>query len=126
LRGFTLIELIVAIAIVAILAAIAIPAYTSHVQKSRRADAKAELSLLAQAMERCYTAQNRYDHASCPQPGDIGRDTERYRIRVSAVTATTFSLTAAPTGGQTSDACGTLGLDQTGAAFPSSPNYCWQ
>ncbi len=63
-RGFTLIELMIVVAVIAILAAIAYPSYQDSVRKSRRADAKAALLDLAQFMERNYTTANRYDQNS--------------------------------------------------------------
>lgn len=59
--GFSLIELVVAVAVVAILARIAYPAYLDSVRKSRRADAKSVLLQASQWMERFYTENNRYD-----------------------------------------------------------------
>ena len=60
MRGFTLIELMIAVAVVGILAAIAYPSYQEHVRKARRADAQTALLELAQFMERHYTANGRY------------------------------------------------------------------
>lgn len=59
-RGFTLIELMIVVAIVAILASIMLPAYQDQVRKSRRADAKAALTELSGFMERFYAANNGY------------------------------------------------------------------
>ena len=53
--GFTLIELMIVIGIVAVLAAIAYPAYTQFVMQANRTDATKTLQLAAQAMERCYS-----------------------------------------------------------------------
>ena len=60
-RGFTLMELMIVVAIIGILAGIAYPTYQDSVRKSRRADAEAVLLELAQWMERFYTENNRYD-----------------------------------------------------------------
>ena len=59
-KGFTLLEVIVAVAIVAILAAIAYPSYQSSVRKSRRADAEGALVGLSNAMERQFTVNSTY------------------------------------------------------------------
>ncbi len=71
MKGFTLIELMIAVAIVGILAGIAYPSYVNHVKKSRRADATVALLGLANAMERRYTETNSY----CNAAGAGGSDT---------------------------------------------------
>ena len=65
-KGFSLIELVIAVAIVGILAAIAYPTYQEQVRKGKRTDATSSLLELAQRLERCYTQNNAYDHADCP------------------------------------------------------------
>lgn len=59
-RGFTLIELMITVAIIAILSAVAFPAYTSYIQKGRRAEAKTALTDLLQQQERFLTQRNCY------------------------------------------------------------------
>jgi len=124
-NGFTLIELMVTVAIVGILAGIAYPSYQDSVMKSRRADAKGALLGLANAMERHFTARNTYLGAgtidgdtgsptifSATSPVDGG--TPYYNLTINAATASTYTLHAAPTGAQANDKCGTLSLTQTG------------
>lgn len=113
--GFTLIELMIVIAIVGILAAIAYPSYTRQMQQSRRADCEGVMMQLAAAMERDFSRNNAYRDIitlgnfpnQCPLTG-----TPTYGLSVPAVAATTYTLQAAPVAGgpQASDACGTLTL----------------
>lgn len=121
--GFTLIEIMIVVAIVAILASIALPAYQEHVQKSRRVDAQTAMLELAQFMEREYTKNNSYAGLTLPS-AVTSRVSTYYGITLSAQTAQTYTLQAAPTSKQSADKCGTLTLAHTGARTPTSDN-CW-
>jgi type IV pilus assembly protein PilE len=133
--GFTLIELMITVAIVGILASIAIPSYQGSVMKSRRADAQGALLGFANAMERYFTVNNKYTGAavgggntgvptifSVTSPVDGG--TPYYNLTISAATASSYTLSAAPIGFQASDTCGTLTITQTGAKSPTTTG-CW-
>ena len=118
-RGFTLIELMIVAAIVAIVSAIAYPAYTDSVRKSRRADAKAAMLENAQFMERVLVENKTYQPGGATptlpitqSPKDGGAT--YYDLTLSAATAITFTLRAAPKGAQASDKCGKLELMHTG------------
>ena len=132
-RGFTLIEVMIVVAVVAILAAIALPSYQDSVRKSRRGQAKADLLELVQMLERAYSTDRTYARYSTlasplnqsPRDGDA-----RYTISIEDVTATTYTLTATPQGGQVNDSrCGTLTINQLGAKTISSTTgtvaECW-
>ncbi len=149
-RGFTLIELIVAMVIAAILAAIAIPAYSSFVRKGRRTDAKSALLDLASLEERYFTTNNTYSSAasdlgygSAAWPITVGSN--YYQINQPQVTTATaptatapagapasYSITAAAIGDQANDTdCATFTIDSAGdqtastAGNAASPS-CWQ
>ncbi len=128
-RGFTLIEVMVVAAIIALLASIAYPSYNNYVLRTRRAEGKEFLMRVAAAQERYFTTMNRYGSLS-----DVGFASNTSENGYYAITATlansdqTYSLQAAPAGGQTSDQCGDLSLTNTGAKSFSgaeSNGRCW-
>ena len=132
--GFTLIELMIAIAVVAILATIAIPSYQNYILKSGRADAKAALYGVAQTLERCYTRFSAYNDDDCAlsESEKIMSENEKYEVTVTTLNANDFLLTAEPQGGQTKDSeCGDFTLDHTGqkgakgGTEPAIIEKCW-
>lgn len=138
-NGFTLIELMVTVAIVGILAGIAYPSYQDSVMKSRRADAKGALLGFANAMERHFTQNNTYLGAGTTggntgtptifsTTSPVGGGTPYYNLTLNVATANTYTLNAAPTGVQANDKCGTLSLTQTGVRGVSTSvavTDCW-
>lgn len=125
--GFTLIELVIVVAIVAILTAIAVPAYNDQVRKSRRADGKAVALQMVQALERWHTVKNTYAGYTGTMESPSGDANPHYEIEASDLTVTTYTVTATPQGGQADDKCGTITVDQAGAKTPTGGDLddCW-
>ena len=143
-QGFSLIEIMIVVAILGIVAAIAVPSYMDYVQKGKRADAKVELLRLAQ-MQESYFVQNMSYASTLAQLGLVGTVTSEqgeYVITLppasltpngcggtSANACTGFSLNAAPQGSQIADTgCGAFTLSNTGARTVSgyhTAQECW-
>jgi len=151
LRGFTLIEMMIVAAVIAILAAIAYPAYTEQMRKSQRAEGKAALMRAAQLLERSFTQNGSYpsgaaalatlygaasgtsvySHPDSPMSASLGK----YRIEylpAAGVAPVEFELRATPQVHAISDAdCPTIGIDSRGRRLVSgSPaaaaSRCWR
>jgi type IV pilus assembly protein PilE len=126
-QGFSLIELLIVIAVIGILAAIAVPSYNRYVLRSHRAEAKNMLMATAQRLEQNYTLSGSYAQTQGSAVNDIINATiiawgfgqeplngpARYNLTFAAnnPTANTFVLLATPVGGQAADTCGVLLLD---------------
>ncbi|WP_415882683.1 type IV pilin protein [Neptuniibacter sp. QD34_54] len=128
--GFTLIELMIAVAIIGIIASVAYPSYLSYLRDSRRADAEGVLIEMSQWMERQYTVDGSYNADGTPtlpiQKSPRDGSATHYQIAITAIDADSFTLTATAQGGQTQEECGNLTLTQTGARGSSGPGTrCW-
>ncbi len=143
--GLTLIELLIAVSIVGILAAIAYPSYQNYISQGSRAEAKGVLLETAQFMERNYTTNGCYhrNDNSCASAANLtlpfsqAPKTGTATYNVTATYSTTapctlgqcYTLSAAPTGRMTGDECGTLTLTHTGTkgqAGGATQAQCWE
>ena len=136
IQGFTLMELLIAVAIVGILASVAYPSYLDSVTKARRSDGQAKLLEVAQRLERFYTENNTYTtdltDLSYAAAGAVDSDEGFYSVAVAAAAggiAGGYILTATAQNAQASDAkCGNLSLSSTGVKGESgsgSAADCW-
>ena len=117
-RGFTLIELMIAVAIVGILAAVAYPAYLDQIRKSRRAEAQSALMNIATRQQQMLLDSRSYaatlSALNITVPASVQAN-YTLSLTVDSTTVPLFTATAAPLGKQVADKCGTLGVTQTGA-----------
>ncbi|AYQ30121.1 MULTISPECIES: type IV pilin protein [unclassified Polaromonas] len=149
--GFTLIEIMIVVAIVGLLAAIALPSYQSYIARGNRAAARVALSQAAQYMQRFYAANDRYDadrtgtqtiwatmpptFMKAPADGTALYEISNTGTNPSTATASTFTLIMRPvsTASMVNDKCGGFTLTQAGvkgitAAAPTAALIaeCWR
>lgn len=125
MKGFTLIEMMIVIAIISILAAIGYPSYTSHVAETRRTKAEACLVELSQNMERHYTMNMSYAGAGLALTQCRTELEAFYSFSFSETPdAKTYTLVATAIGVQAThdDSCPSLTLDQNSV---KNPGNCW-
>jgi type IV pilus assembly protein PilE len=137
-KGFSLIELLIAMAIMGILVAVAMPVYTNSVIRSNRAEAKNELMQVASEQERFFSSNNTYITDATPLQTPTVADRDRtttngwYTISVAACAGgaitNCFIATATPQGTQVADVCTTMTITNTGVrgATGSTADDCWQ
>ena len=142
-QGFTLIEVMIVVGIIAILASIAYPSYQDSVVKSRRSDAMGALQGLAQAMERHYTDTGSYE-AAAASGNDTGApaifatrspidgSVAYYNLVITAATGTGYTIQAQPLGSQVGDGYlqlksnGERAWARSGGSAFATTDYCWE
>ena len=129
IRGFTLIELMIVVAIIAILVAIGYPSYRNQVMKSNRADGKIFALEIADRQERFYSDQSTYtttitdlnfDNANSPE----GHYTAAITDDPANDIGITYTITVTPAGNQENDKCTSMSINSQGLKS-SSPDGCW-
>ena len=129
--GFSLLELVIVVAIVAVLSMIAVGFYRDNVITSNRTEARSTLTEVAASLEKCRALYGRYNHGNCNVSFPVLSDTNLYSVvHNNTLAATTFTLTANPVPGQpqASDAdCTSLTLTNVGIKGATGANTadCW-
>lgn len=128
--GFTLLELMIAVAIVGILATIAYSSYSTQIQHSRRSDALTSVGSISSSLERCYAQAYAYTGCGNVAAGVTVSQNGYYSI-LTAVAASTYTVTATPVGGQARDtSCSAIALSNNGQSATDSlgvdaTKTCW-
>jgi type IV pilus assembly protein PilE len=127
-KGFTLIEMLIALACVALLASVAWPSYQSLILRSQRAQARASLLQAAHWLERAASANGSYPLAADVPASVLQIDGQRYKMTVTSA-AQSYTLSASPLGTQATDTCGTLIINHLGVRSVQGASQtaaqCW-
>jgi len=124
-RGFTMIELMITVAVIGILVAIGLPSYSNAVRKSNRSEAQSALMNIATRQQQMLVDTRKYvatvEELKVTVPAKVSSN-YNVTITLGTGTAPSFVATATPLGSQTKDSCGTLTVDQNNTKLPAN---CW-
>ena len=127
-KGFTLIEMLIALACVALLASLAWPSYQSLILRNQRVQARASLLQAAHWLERAASANGSYPLTAEVPASVLQIDGQRYKMTITN-TAQSYTLSATPLGTQAADVCGTLILNHLGVRSVQGASQtsaqCW-
>ena len=125
-KGFTLIELMIAVCIVGVLAAIAVPTYGNYVSKARRTDGQAELMRFGNELERCYTMYSKYNDDNCMVYKQLDRgigSRDKYYLMKGDIGKQKYEITATAQNGQENDkGCKIIKYNSLSVR---KPDACW-
>ncbi len=129
-KGFSLIELMIVVAIIGILSALAYPSYRDYVMQSNRTAAQACMLEISQFMERDYSTNFSYVGLAIPAMQCVTDTADQYAYSLTGQAARTYQVVATPTAIQ-QDGCGVLLLNQAGqkgaknSYTPENVAGCW-
>jgi type IV pilus assembly protein PilE len=128
--GFTLIEIMIVVVIVAILTGIALPAYQQYARKAKRADAHSALLRIATLQEKFFSNNNQYATSTvalgyAANPAASNEGYWAITIATAGAPPMSYTLTAAPAGGHVDTDCATITLTSTGVRSSTPDPNCW-
>lgn len=127
-RGYTLIELMIAVAVIAVIVAVAYPAYTDFILRSRRSEATEALQNAATLEEKYYNHNKQYSDSLAALPMPATTENDYYHLSISAGATVaglvqSYTLSASAKGSQAADtACAVIKLDSN---VTKTPSGCW-
>lgn len=123
MRGFTLIEMMITLVVVAILVAIAVPSYEEFTRRAKRSEARAALNDFAARQEQFFMDNKSYSNSLADLGGVTATENGYYNISIPLSTTISYTLRATAQGAQAEDsACATMDLSSVGN---KTPGACW-